>query len=121
MRRSVAAAALLLCLGGGSLPPPGLAQAPVEVEGAIEEIDVLPEGKGREETFYACTACHNTRLIRRSGFTRQQWDDLMDWMVNQQNMQPLEPDARTIIVDYLAEHFPPRRTRPGFTNPFLGN
>lgn len=121
MRLAVAAAALLLGLGGGSLPPPTLAQAPMEIEGAIEEIDVLPEGEGREETFYACTACHNTRLIRRGGFTRQQWDDLMDWMVNQQNMQPLEPDERKIIVDYLAEHFPPRRTRPAFTNPFLGN
>lgn len=122
MRRLGAAVAALLVAGaGGGTPPPAAAQAPADIPGAVEEIDVLPEGEGREETFYACTACHNTALIRRSGFTREQWDDLMDWMVRQQNMQPLEPDERRVIVDYLAEHFPPRRTRPGFVNPFMTN
>ena len=92
-------------------PPPVLAEA--------ETPDALPDGPGRDDTFYRCTACHSTALIRRSGFTRAQWDDLMDWMVQRQNMPPLEPDMRRIIVDYLAEAFPPRRTSPrGGRNPF---
>jgi hypothetical protein len=39
-------------------------------EGPAEEPSVLPAGPGQEETFYACTACHNTAIIRRSGFPR---------------------------------------------------
>ena len=87
-----------------------------------EDPSVLPEGEGRDETFYLCTACHSTAIIRRSGFTRQQWDDLMDWMVERQNMNPLSPEERVLIVDYLANAFPPRRTRPpAFANPFATN
>jgi hypothetical protein len=87
-----------------------------------EEPSVLPDGHGRDETFYLCTACHSSAIIRRSGFTRQQWDDLMDWMVERQNMSPLSPEERTLIVDYLAEAFPPRRQRaPAFANPFATN
>lgn len=103
----------LLLAAAPSLPP--RASEP-------EEPTVLPDGHGRDETFYACTACHSTAIIRRSGFTRQQWDDLMDWMVDKQNMNPLEPDERTLIVDYLAGAFPPRRERaPAFANPFATN
>jgi len=105
--------ALLLAAAPSTLPV--LADEP-------EEPSVLPDGHGRDETFYACTACHSSALIRRSGFTRQQWDDLIDWMVEKQNMNPLEPHERTLIVDYLAEAFPPRRTRPpAFANPFATN
>ena len=87
-----------------------------------EEPSVLPDGHGRDETFYACTACHSSALIRRSGFTRQQWDDLIDWMVEKQNMNPLTAEDRVLIVDYLAGAFPPRRTRPpAFANPFATN
>ncbi len=109
---------LLAALIGGMLlasPLPAAADEP-------EEPTVLPEGQGRDETFYSCTACHSTAVIRRSGFTRQQWDDLMDWMVEKQNMNPLEPDERKLIVDYLAQAFPPRRARPpAFSNPFSTN
>jgi hypothetical protein len=83
---------------------------------------VLPDGHGRDETFYLCTACHSSALIRRSGFTRQQWDDLMDWMVEKQNMNPLTEEERKLVVDYLAGAFPPRQTRPpAFANPFATN
>lgn len=82
-----------------------------------EAIDILPAGPGREETFLACTACHNTALIRRSGFSRDAWDGLMDWMVEKQAMNPLEPSMRETIVDYLAANFAPR-TAPRGRNPF---
>ncbi len=104
-----------LLVAGAPAPPAALAAEP-------EEPSVLPDGHGRDETFYACTACHSTALIRRSGFTRQQWDDLIDWMVEKQNMNPLEPEERKLIVDYLAAAFPPRHTRPpAFANPFATN
>jgi hypothetical protein len=110
--------ALLAILLGGMLLASPLASAADEPE----EPSALPDGHGRDETFHACTACHSTAIIRRSGFTRRQWDDLMDWMVERQNMNPLEADERKLIVDYLASTFPPRRARPpAFNNPFATN
>lgn len=88
-------------------------QTPAETE------EVLPEGPGRSETFANCTACHSTAIIRRSGLTRERWDALIDWMVEKQNMAPLEPDTRVVIVDYLAGAFPARRSNPRTQNPFL--
>lgn len=117
-RPLVAAMAGLLLAAAHAIPPavtPAFAAEP-------EEPSVLPEGHGRDETFHACVACHSTAIIRRSGFTRQQWDDLMDWMVDKQNMNPLDPDERKLIVDYLAGAFPPRQQRaPAFANPFSTN
>ncbi|MBR0659302.1 hypothetical protein [Neoroseomonas oryzicola] len=82
-----------------------------------EEETVLAEGEGRSETFAYCTVCHNTALIRRSAFSRERWDELMDWMAEKQGMNPLEGEFRETIVNYLAQHYGPR-TRGG-RNPFL--
>lgn len=111
------------------LPPPAPAAAPsVSIaapatapafDPVSETPDILPDGPGQDETFHACIACHSTAVIRRSGFTRAQWDDLMDWMTQRQNMPPLDPALRRTVVDYLAEAFPPRRASPrGGRNPF---
>lgn len=88
------------------------------IEQTAEEETVLAEGDGRSETFGYCTACHNTALIRRSRFTRPQWDGLMDWMTERHGMNPLEGERRALIVDYLAQHFAPSQA-PRARNPFL--
>ncbi len=84
-----------------------------------EEMSVLPDGDGRDETFALCTACHNTAIIRRTRLPRPQWDGLMDWMVEKHGMNPLDDELRTTIVDYLARHFGPAATPPRARNPFL--
>lgn len=84
-----------------------------------EEPSALPAGQGQEEVFYACTACHSTAIIRRSAFPRQQWDGLMDWMVEKHGMNALEGDERKLIVDYLTQHFGPRAAPARGRNPFL--
>jgi hypothetical protein len=84
-----------------------------------ETPEVLPEGEGREEVFGACTACHSTAIIRRSRFSRQQWDDLMDWMTEKHGMNPLEGERRALIVDYLSTVFPSAAGARRATNPFL--
>ena len=87
---------------------------------AEETPEALPEAPGREETFYACTACHGTAVIRRSRLSREGWDGLMDWMTEKQGMAPLEGEQRRVIVDYLARAFPPGTQRqPRGGNPFL--
>lgn len=102
---------------------PDLARRQAEAAAAIasraEEESVLAEGEGRSEVFGYCTACHNTALIRRSAFTRERWDELMDWMVEKHGMNPIEGEFRATIVDYLAQHYGPRARGPRGGNPFL--
>jgi hypothetical protein len=85
-----------------------------------EEETVLADGPGRGETFGYCTSCHSTALIRRSAFSRQRWDELMDWMTNVHRMNPLEGELRTLIVDYLARHYGEAEGQT-YSNPFLNN
>jgi hypothetical protein len=95
------------------------AQAAQAVAQAEEET-VLPEGHGRSDVFGYCTACHSTAIIRRSHFSRDQWEGLMDWMTEKHGMNPLEGALRETIVGYLAQHFAPVQAPASRgRNPFL--
>lgn len=83
-----------------------------------ETPEALPDGKGRDETFYLCTACHGTAIIRQQGMPRQRWDETFDWMIEKHRMPDPGAADRSLIVDYLAQAFPPRQQR-GRANPFL--
>jgi hypothetical protein len=117
------AVALLVAASATVAQTPDLAQRQAEAAAALadrqEEETVLAEGEGRSEVFGYCTACHNTALIRRSAFTRERWDELMDWMAEKHGMNPLEGEFRDTIVDYLARHYGPRTRGPRGGNPFL--
>jgi hypothetical protein len=120
MRLAFLAAAFTLCIGIAAAQEARRdAEAAQAIQSQAEEETVLPEGEGRSETFGYCTACHNTALIRRSRFTRQQWDGLMDWMTERHGMNPLEGEFRDTIVDYLARHFGPSGAPARGRNPFL--
>lgn len=67
--------------------------------------NVLPEGPGREEVFNTCSACHSIRLVQQQGLTRTGWDDLIDWMVDKQGMEEPDEQTRTVLLDYLEQHF----------------
>ena len=118
-----AAVAVLIFASATIAQTPDLAQRQAEAAAALadrqEEETVLADGEGRSEVFGYCTACHNTALIRRSAFTRERWDELMDWMTEKHGMNPLEGEFRDTIVDYLARHYGPRARGPRGGNPFL--
>ena len=84
-----------------------------------EEETILPDGHGRAETFGYCVACHSTAIIRRSAFSRDQWDGLMDWMTEKHNMTRLEGELRETIVNYLTQHFGAAQAPARGRNPFL--
>lgn len=86
-----------------------------------DAIDTMPPGKGQEETFYLCAACHGTALIKAQGMTRERWDSTFQYMIDRHGMADPDKADRDLIVDYLAEHFPPRRRGRGQDNPFLKN
>lgn len=88
---------------------------------AFDDPEDMPEGAGREETFYACIACHSLQVVTRQGMTRPMWDDTLRLMVERHGMMELEPEERGLILDYLSEQFPAQTGtggRRGWVNPF---
>ncbi len=65
----------------------------------------LPEGAGKEEAFYSCHACHSFNLVRQQRQSRKHWDELLDWMVEEQGMSELDSEDRDLILDYLSTYF----------------
>ena len=85
-----------------------------------ENPEDFPAGPGRDDTFYACTACHGFKLIAQQGMTRRQWEESIEVMVQRHNMPPLSPKEQAVVLDYLEATFPPRAPTPGrgWQNPF---
>ncbi len=79
------------------------------------EFGVLFQAAGVEETFYTCTACHSERIVAQQGLTRAHWDELLVWMVDEQEMDEIEEPDRSVILDYLAAHY--GEDRPNFPKP----
>lgn len=65
----------------------------------------LPAGPGREEVFYLCQACHSLAIVKQQGLNRVDWDETLDWMVEEQGMPEPEPDEREALLDYLAAQY----------------
>lgn len=73
------------------------------------EFGNLPDAPGAEETYYQCTACHSTAIIRQQRVTDARWDDLWTWMVEKQGMFEPDPPEKDIILTYLKAHFTSER------------
>ena len=114
MRAPLLAGLALGLVAGAALAQPA-AFAPTD--GRAED---LPEGPGREETFGICTACHGFKLVSNQSMTRAQWDDSLAWMTRRHGMVDIQGAERDLILDYLAQHYPPRAPSRagGFKNPF---
>jgi hypothetical protein len=119
LRRSIACCSLV-ALVGLLAPAVALAQSRGPAFTPSDESpEDFPAGAGRDETFYACTACHNFKLIAQQGMNRRQWEDSIDWMIKRHNMPPLASHERKIVLDYLAQTFPPQTRPGGWQNPFV--
>ena len=79
---------------------------------AASDFGVLVDEPGADATYYACVQCHSERLVAQQGLTRERWDKLLVWMVDEQGMQPLDPEERDTVLDYLAAHY--NTDRPNF-------
>ena len=109
---SLALAAALLACGA-------FAQAP-QFAPRDENPEDFPAGAGRDDTFYACTACHGFKLIAQQGMSRRQWEESIELMVQRHNMPPLLAKEQQVVLDYLEKTFPPRAPAAGrgWQNPF---
>ncbi len=85
-----------------------------------ESPEEFAAGAGRDETFYACTACHGFKLVAQQGMTRAQWEDSINLMIRRHNMPALDDKDRERVLNYLETAYPPRAPagRGGWVNPF---
>lgn len=78
------------------------------------EFGLLFDAPGVETTYYTCIACHSEQIVAQQGLTRAEWDKMLEWMVEEQGMEEIEEPDRTVILDYLGEHY--NQDRPNFPN-----
>lgn len=76
------------------------------------EYGVLVDKPGVDLTYGYCIACHSEKIVAQQGLTRERWDKMLVWMVEEQGMYEIEEPDRTIILDYLAENY--NTDRPNF-------
>jgi cytochrome c len=100
-RSAFLAAACAAVLAAGAVLGAG---APRALE-TIEAPEDLPEGPGRDTVFYMCSACHSMMIVTQQGLSRERWDDVLEWMVEEQGMAELDDATRGEILDYLSTHF----------------
>lgn len=82
------------------------------------EFGLLKDAPGVETVFYTCTACHSERIIAQQGLTRDEWRELIDWMVEEQGMVMPDEVEMAEILDYLSAHY--NTDRPNFPNHLPG-
>ncbi|MEM9205869.1 MAG: aldehyde dehydrogenase [Pseudomonadota bacterium] len=76
------------------------------------EFGVLKDAEGVLITYYTCAGCHSERIVAQQGLTRDEWDELLDWMIDEQGMGEPATEDRFVILDYLSTHY--NVDRPNF-------
>lgn len=69
------------------------------------DLALLPKGIGREEVFYTCSVCHSIKLVAQQGLDRYSWEETLEWMVEEQEMDRLDEENQKLVLDYLSEYF----------------
>lgn len=64
-----------------------------------------PAGEGRELTGGFCSACHSLAIVKQQRLSRDSWDEVLIWMVEEQGMPDLPEPQREQVLDYLSTHF----------------
>ena len=75
----------------------------------IYEVGILHPMPGAQLTYDFCTACHSEMIIAQQGQTREGWDEMLVWMVEEMGMAELYEEDRDAILDYLARYYNPDR------------
>ncbi len=70
-----------------------------------EDYGGLPPGPGRDLVYGLCSACHSIRLVTQQGLDRDDWDETLDWMTEEQEMPDIRGPERELILDYLSTYY----------------
>lgn len=66
-----------------------------------------PAGPGQAEAGVLCNSCHSLAIVTQQRLSRETWDKLLTWMVEEQGMAAQPPERRALVLDYLVQHFGP--------------
>jgi virginiamycin B lyase len=66
----------------------------------------LPNGNGKDVVETVCAACHDLSPITEGGFSREDWDTVVQSMIMMG--AALKPDQAALVTNYLAANFPPK-------------
>lgn len=91
--------------------------APHPAPAQEDEFEGMPPGPGREKVYYLCGACHSIKIVQQQRLSRERWDKLLVWMVEEQGMPELEANERSLLIDYLGEHYGQDRSAPAANLP----
>jgi cytochrome c len=75
----------------------------------IYDVGILHEAPGAQITYDYCAACHSEMIIAQQGQTREGWDEILVWMVEEMGMGEIVDEDRDQILDYLATYYNPDR------------
>ncbi len=96
------------------------AAAAQDFQPGFPDIAQLPEGAGREQVFYTCTACHGLDIIKAQRLSREGWEGTVSYMTDVHGMLEPTPEDRAAIIDYLSTTFGRAAPdAPAYSNPFL--
>jgi hypothetical protein len=74
-------------------------------EKKAEAFSGLAPGIGREDTHYAFSGCRKVDWIKKQRLTETQWDMAVDKLALDCGMDPLEPEEKEVIVEYLTRYY----------------
>ena len=115
-RRLVISAMLMLGLALSAGPAAAQSQTFTPRD---ESPDEYPAGPGRDETFYACTACHGFKLVAQQRMSRHQWEETLALMTEKHGMPVLDAKDRETVLHYLETSYPQHAPAGrGWQNPF---
>jgi cytochrome c len=75
----------------------------------IYDVGRLHPAPGAQITYDYCTACHSELIIAQQGQTREGWDEILVWMVEEMGMGEVYVEDRDKILDYLSTYYNPDR------------
>ena len=79
----------------------------------LPDLGVLVAGEGAWETHAYCSVCHSERIVAQQGLTRADWEELLEQMVEEHGMSPVEEPDLGRVLGYLTANYGP--DRPNFS------
>lgn len=70
-----------------------------------EKLGGLPPGEGQITTLGLCSMCHSIQMVTQQHLPEHRWDELWDWMIQQQGMPDVGEPTRTQVLTYLKKNF----------------
>ena len=70
-----------------------------------EPKDNLPPGPGQREVRTYCATCHSLAIVTQQRLSKKVWDEVLVWMVDEQEMPEIVVEERLKIIDYLAQWY----------------